>query len=145
MEKWLPIREFPSFEVSNKGKVRQGERLLTPYPHTGGYLAVEFKIPHKGQKVRRRRVIHRMVLSAFLSPCPEGHQATHKDGNNENNEVENLAWVPRRELRGKLTSESVYEIRLALEEGESQSSISNRYGVTRAAIGHISTGRTWRD
>ena len=36
--------------------------------------------------------IHRLVLMAFVGPCPEGMECCHKDGNPENNRLDNLRW-----------------------------------------------------
>lgn len=43
--------------------------------------------------VRGRNVLaHRLVLEAFVGPCPEGMQACHNDGDRMNTRVGNLRW-----------------------------------------------------
>lgn len=37
-------------------------------------------------------LVHRLVLEAFVGPCPKGRQGCHDDGNPDNNEVTNLCW-----------------------------------------------------
>jgi len=59
---------------------------------------------HKGGvyiRIKRRRrtyepSVGRLVLAAFVGPCPAGHRAAHLDGNPLNNRLANLAWKPRR-------------------------------------------------
>lgn len=36
--------------------------------------------------------MHRLVLSAFVGPAPEGMEALHRDGSRANNRIANLAW-----------------------------------------------------
>lgn len=36
--------------------------------------------------------VHRLVLKAFVGPCPKGQWAAHNDGNTENNSLTNLRW-----------------------------------------------------
>lgn len=43
----------------------------------------------------------------------------------------------------KLTREEVVEIKAALEEGESQYEVAERYDVSRSCIGKIDRGETW--
>lgn len=35
---------------------------------------------------------HRLVLQAFVGPCPEGMEACHNNGNPADNRLENLRW-----------------------------------------------------
>ena len=46
----------------------------------------------------------------------------------------------------RLTSDQVAEVRELLSDGiYSQSEIAVKFGVSKAAIGHINTGRMWRE
>lgn len=38
------------------------------------------------------RLVHQLVLEAFIGPRPAGMMACHNDGNPANNRVENLRW-----------------------------------------------------
>ena len=51
-----------------------------------GYLMVEIK----GGK---ECLVHRIIAKAFISNIPQGMEINHKDGNKENNRVENLEIV----------------------------------------------------
>jgi hypothetical protein len=41
---------------------------------------------------RKARYVHHLVLEAFVSPCPDGMEARHLDGNPYNPDRDNLAW-----------------------------------------------------
>lgn len=38
------------------------------------------------------RLVHRLVLEAFVGPCPEGMEGCHGDGDPTNNSLGNLRW-----------------------------------------------------
>lgn len=60
-------------------------RRLRPYLGRKGYLSVELGT--------RKMKVHRLVLEAFVGPCPEGKQACHwPDPDKENNRLDNLRW-----------------------------------------------------
>lgn len=37
-------------------------------------------------------LVHRLVLTAFVGPCPEGMEGCHEDGDPSNNRATNLRW-----------------------------------------------------
>lgn len=104
-EEWRDIEEFPGYQVSNLGNVRALNRVV--YCKSGQYRHLEAKPValiknaynfylyanfHKNGKAYTRSV-HRLVASAFI-PNPENkREVNHKDGNKENNAVDNLEWV----------------------------------------------------
>jgi hypothetical protein len=42
---------------------------------------------------QRQRQVHRLILEAFIGPCPPGMECCHWDGNPANNRPENLRWA----------------------------------------------------
>jgi hypothetical protein len=105
-EQWKPIPGFEGvYEVSDLGNVRslartnaQGKRykgkLLTPatVPRTGIRQVVLFK-----DGARHSSTIHKLVLTAFVGPAPEGQEVVHIDGNASNNALTNIKWGFRSE------------------------------------------------
>lgn len=101
MEIWKEIDGFPLYEVSNLGRVRswrtysgrstaKSPRMLKLSPFQGKkYLRVG--VTNSYGKVIHKRV-HRLVLEAFIGPCPEGMEGCHNDGDPTNNKLENLRW-----------------------------------------------------
>lgn len=101
-EEWRSIAGYSGYEVSSLGRVRSlarldaagnrmKERLLAPRLHTGGYLRVQLSSAGKS----RDFFIHRLVLQAFVGPCPPNQEGCHNDGNRQNNEATNLRWDTR--------------------------------------------------
>ena len=85
--RFRPIQ--PGYFVSDDGSVwsafRGRWRRLKPHPQSRGHCTVDL-----GK--RNTRFVHRLVLEAFVGPCPDGMECRHLDGNPGNNRLENLAW-----------------------------------------------------
>lgn len=46
--------------------------------------------------------VHRLVLEAFVGPCPEGMECRHLNGKQRDNRLENLSWgTPERNNQDK--------------------------------------------
>ena len=108
-EKWRPVFEYESwYSVANLGRVRSEAKIL-PVERRGK----SFHVPRKARilepcLVRRyahvklcqrgsikQRSVHRLVLEAFVGPCPDGMETNHRDGVKTNNRLENLEYVTR--------------------------------------------------
>ncbi len=134
-------------------------RQLTPVKIGKGYLAINLS---KEERNRTLRYIHRLVLTAFVGPCPEGMQCCHNDGNRINNRLENLRWDTRKNNeadkvahgtlakgeghgQAKLTAEQVIAIRTAYTIGGiTKSELGARYGVSRSLIRFIVRREIWQ-
>lgn len=101
MEVWREIEGFEGiYDVSNHGRVRRHYgawnnkpyvKVLKPWPKgPKGHLAVGLALG-RGRE-RSVRLVHRLVLAAFVGSCPDGMEVRHLDGNPGNNTVENLAY-----------------------------------------------------
>ena len=102
-EIWKPINKFYGFAVSNKGNIKSLERdilyengkiihrkekFLSQHTINSGYKIVDFTI----NGIHKRKLVHILVAEAFI-PNPNNYkQVNHKDGNKNNNCVENLEW-----------------------------------------------------
>lgn len=126
------------------GKRRFGEwKLLKPSPQYRGHMAV-----YLGRKDCRH--VHRLVLEAFVGPCPEGMECRHLDGNPGNNVLSNLAWGTRKEnildriqhdtSGQKLDSKDVARIRLLRESGVPASVLARVFDVSDIHIRQIARG-----
>ena len=92
-EVWKTIEDFPSYEVSNLGRVRNKKtsKLLTLIPDKDGYLRVHL---NNDKNVKR---VHRLVAQAFIPNKTNKDQVNHKDGDKTNNAVDNLEWCTSKE------------------------------------------------
>lgn len=113
-ERWAPIPDWDGlYEVSDLGRVRSlprvvptrtrwhsrlverrvGGGILRATPDTHGYARVF--LTYRGQ--RRQLAVHRLVLEAFVGPCPPDMEGCHGPGGQADNRLVNLRWDTRRE------------------------------------------------
>lgn len=181
MEKWKDIKGYEgSYQVSNMGRVRSVDRIR--YASNGKTMCKFFvkgqilKPSHTGKKTRnndgylavnllqKTKRVHRLVAEAFI-PNPDNFPVVnHKDGNTENNKVENLEWCtneynqkhaithglkPQGEevINHKLSQREVDEIRRIYKKGArgfGAKSLAKKYGVSDTTIRNILKGKKWR-
>lgn len=102
-ETWLPVVGFEGrYEVSDLGRVRSLDRkvlnngtpvvikgvVLRPSADSKGRLQVRPMREGRGALT----FVHRIVLEAFVGPCPEGMVCCHWDDDPTNNALANLRW-----------------------------------------------------
>ena len=171
-ELWLPVFGYEGlYEVSDYGRVKSlarvvpharwgeqriFERLLKPGRDKDGYLQVG--LYKEGQK--KKCQVHRLVLEAFVEPCPEGEECRHLNGVRDDNRLENLAWGTPKEnkadqvLHGtkakgerhgsaKLTETDVVQIHNLIALGLTQTKIAKQFGVDQTLISLIHHGKNW--
>ena len=129
---------------------------LKPIPRGKGYLTVNLG----GGPRKIARLIHQLVLEAFVGPRPPGLVCCHADGDRTDNRLQNLRWdsylansedmlrhgtrLMGSRANAKLTEEQVAEIRRLRADGESFSDLAGRFGVTYVNILAVVYRRTWR-
>lgn len=104
-EIWKDIDGYEQlYQVSNLGRVRSLERLVTTNKGNGGFKKIKSKIREpqnrNGYKVvalfrdgkRTSFYIHRLVAESFILNHSNFPMVNHKDEKRENNTVENLEW-----------------------------------------------------
>lgn len=129
-------------------------KILRPWISMAGYEIVSLR--HRGHTFKE--FVHRLVLLAFVGPCPMDQEARHLDGNQRNNRLSNLAWgtrqentddrmrhgtVPKSERHWncKLTDEQVREIRELVQQGYTQTNIAAQFGISQNHVSDIHNGR----
>lgn len=100
MEQFKPIPGYGGrFEVSNLGTVRTqpytdraGARrrghTITPRVAASGHHMVRLWDGERNFTTGA----HRLLLTAWVGPCPEGYEACHKNGIPDDNRPDNLYW-----------------------------------------------------
>jgi len=104
MERWLPVVGYEGiYEVSDRGRVRSLARI-TSGRRVRPRVLKERPLPNGRPRVNLSlygKVVdaypYRLVLEAFVGPCPEGMEALHWDDDPNNNTVDNLRWGTRTE------------------------------------------------
>ena len=121
------------------------QHLVTKLSNDGGYKNV---------------FVHRLVLEAFVGPCPEGMEGCHENGDGTDNRLTNLRWdthkanhadsvrhgrVRRGELApsAKLTAYDVLAIRSDCENGVTHRDIARTYGISVAHVSRIRNAKEW--
>ena len=90
-EEWVTIEEFPKYEVSKDGRVRNKETGHIKSPSRGG-LGYPVVSLWKDDK-QYLRTIHILLGRTFIPNPDNKPQINHIDGNKENYNLENLEWV----------------------------------------------------
>jgi transposase-like protein len=166
MEVFKPIPGHDGHEVSDQGTVRSLDRIierngkparlcgrvLSLRRHTQGYRAVSLGYG-------KQATVHSLVMLAFEGPRPHGAWINHINGDKTDNRLINLEYCTPKQNQehavhtglapippggDQLTTEQVQEIDAALKSGVSTVALARKYGVTRAMISHIRTGRAWQ-
>lgn len=74
-EQWAVIAEFPTYEVSNLGRVRRGGRVKTLRTDHNGYTSAV--LWH--DSVSHTRLLGPLVAIAFIGPRPDGASAMARE------------------------------------------------------------------
>jgi hypothetical protein len=161
-ERWRAVPEYEGlYEISDFGRVRSLGRnacMLKLMLDKNGYLRV-----YLSDYPRRKLAgVHRLVLLAFVGPCPAGMATRHfPDRTRTNNRLSNLSWATHttnmrdrnvhgthlkgeRHYQAKLTHAMVRRIR-AIKRWPIGllAELAEKYGVTIRTIQHIKRRETW--
>lgn len=161
------------YQVSNFGnarsldikiKVKNGFRTYKGKPlvlstNSNGYLGVSLSI----KNCRRNAYIHRLVAETFLPNPLNKKCVNHKDGNKQNNNIDNLEWNTYKEnqnhaydnnlwdLNGencrlaKLTNKKVLQIRKLSFAGElTNKEIAKKFNIYHSTVYKIHKRETWK-
>lgn len=163
---WEAAKGFEGYYlISPNGEVysvRSGRQLKPFTSRDDGYVQIELNLNGAATK----HLIHRMVAEAYI-PNPDNLPCVnHKDGNKQNNCVENLEWVSygdnmkhasehgllktkgENNPASKLTEEDVRFIKKVYRKGDREfgtAALGRKFGVDHKAIYSIINGKTWRE
>ena len=106
--KSLEFIGYSDYKVGDDGSVwsrgRQGSNtgeggwscLKPGRIHGKGHAYVMLR--RRGEKSQKQFLVHRLVLFAFVGPCPKGMECRHfPDRDPTNNKLENLSWGTRKQ------------------------------------------------
>lgn len=157
------------YEVSYNGEVRSVDRrtqrgnqtvflrgqYLKQYTNSHGYKNVKLARPGETWSTR----VHRLVLEAFVGPCPDGMECRHLNNNPSDNRLENLAWGTKvengvdrsknglnkgeRQNTAKLTAFQVFMLRERPKYRGIIRDIAAEFGITTDQASRIRSGKQW--
>ena len=165
VETWKDIKgQEGRYLISNIGRVKtfvqacksNKDGILKNGIDTGGYFIIKLYREGKGTTTK----IHRLVAETFIENPNNLPQVNHKDGNKQNNNVENLEWCTALEnakhswdtglskkyfgeqtSQAKFTEKQILEIRSKYKKGngielaaEYNMSATNIYDIIRRRI-----------
>jgi hypothetical protein len=154
-ERWRRIPGAETHEVSSSGRVRNWltGKHLSLGRHKDGYA--------KARIGGRDFLVRRLVLEAFVGPCPIGLECRHLNGDPADNRLHNLTWGTRNQnaqdmhRHGTATTGSkngnsrllewqVHEIRARYATGwHTQRGLARAFGVSQRTIWNIVNEEQW--
>jgi hypothetical protein len=181
---WRPCVGLPGYEVSCDGRVRSVPRVraynvagkrpfnitvrgveITPKVKADNGRPVALIVTPRFGKRRLLRYVHRLVLEAFVGPCPAGMECCHNDGDFRNNRVENLRWDTRagnvrdaikhgtlrppaikrgaEHPQARFSEDDVREMRRLFATGISQGRIARSFSTYQSVVHGIVSGKSW--
>lgn len=175
-EQWKDIQGYEGlYQVSNMGKIKAlrrrvdtgkchrewGEHFLSYGVDDSGYFRTNLAKDGANKTVK----VHRLVAEAFIPNPDNKPTVNHKDGNKQNNSVENLEWATMSEqlhhahkvgLKStageknpmhKLSKEDVEWIRnnyIPRHKEYGAVALARKFNVHRKTISRINVGSYWK-
>jgi hypothetical protein len=161
---WLPIKDYPDYEVSDDGQVRSLKfgkiKILSP-------RCIGAKRAYRYISLYRfgfgyNFYVHVLVLEQFNGTAPfKDMEVNHINCIKHDNRLSNLEWVtsagnkkhavenglyPVRDQCSwaKVTERDVILMRRLRKDGLSQQAIANQFNVSRRHVGRILDGTRWK-
>jgi len=173
-ERWLPIPGVVGYDVSDFGNVRSylrkgnyrekvgpAPRLLKIRVREQGQRRAAVSLPGPEGRYGNRSV-HRLVMAAFVGPCPPGMEVAHLNGDATDNRLVNLIYATHvvneshkrghgtvasgeRNGHAKLQGWQVAEMKYLAERGIPQARIAALFDIPRTVVSDVITGKSWSE
>ncbi len=166
-ENWLPVVGYEElYLVSDLGRVKSLDRINSLGRSYKGKVLSHIVGPHGYHTInvcrngeQKPKLVHRLVLAAFVGPAPVGHQCCHKNDIKADNALANLRWdtpasnsadalrngkkyVGEAHLGAKLCNVDIHLIR-GLATSVTQRQIADWFGVHKNTIYKIVNRKSW--
>lgn len=167
-EVWKPVLGYDGiYSVSSEGIVRSEERRCQQRrwgKHSRRVPAKTLSQSTNRKGYRRVKLgdrtvcVHRLVLEAFVGPCPDGSQTRHLNGNASDNRPCNLAWGSSadnsadRDFHGttsrggahRWTKLDAHKVRMIRRIACRTAELAGRFGVCKQTILDVRARKSWR-
>lgn len=161
---------WPGYRVGSDGSIWSRRSINGRGPLKDEWRLMKQSVGKRGRKVvslccdgRRALVhVHKLVLLAFVGPCPPGMECRHfPDPDPTNNTLSNLQWGTRKQNaedsvaqgiqvrgelchRSKLTADQVKEVRAKFAAGgRTKASLAREYNIAATNITRIIERKVW--
>lgn len=139
MEDWRSIDEFPDYQVSSEGRVRNVRtgRVLTPSWVQGCKV-----VPIRRENRPKNHYVHRLVAMAFIRPDIEGLQVKFVNGDKNDCSTRNLRVTDFRAPKPRATGRKI----LVVETGDIYNSVqqcADAINGRREGIYSVLSDRAW--
>lgn len=101
-EQWKDIQEYPEYQVSTLGRVRNTKKQGIRIPDINSKGYARLRLVREGKIIRK--FVHRLVAEAFIENPDGKEMVDHINGDRKDNRLCNLRWTTRSEnmLNGKV-------------------------------------------
>ena len=115
---WKQIKN-ENYSINEEGKIRNDKtnKILKPRLNKkNGYYYVDLWKNNKGKKY----TIHRLLAEAFISNPESKPTIDHKDGNRQNNNLNNLRWATYSEQNSRFNTIGIRseKVKITKQNGE---------------------------
>lgn len=150
---------YPKGRLTRERPVIKGDWVLRRQTqHKAGHMMVSLSFAGK----RGSYYVHRLILEAFVGPCPEGMECRHLNGIPNDNRLENLEWSTyqinqmdrakhgtsnrgERCASSRLTKDQVIKIRKKYAAGKiTYRELAEIYEVSQSTVYELITRQTWK-
>lgn len=146
------------YSIKKDGRIK----ILKQTTDKAGYKYVNLRVKQDGKTHDVKLLVHRLVAMAFIATIPNKLEVNHKNGDKNNNQVNNLEWVDHSENmihayendlnhKGENNSQSVYSneqihhvCKMLEENKNTKTEISIKTGVAIFTIDSILRNKKWK-
>lgn len=157
IEEWRDIKGTNGlYQISDHGRVKSFKQKKPRIMKPSGIRYKQIVMNVDKKLIHKR--INRLVLEAFVGPCPEGYEAAHLNCIRTDNRIENLKWCSRVENRSherkynngklflgkKLGYDNAVKIRRLRADGYKYHQLAEMFGVNTNTIIDAVKGNTYK-
>jgi hypothetical protein len=164
-EIWKDIDGYKGiYQVSNFGNVKNKSMVLSLRTNRGYKYITLYKDGKTTSKA-----VHRLVAISFIPNKKNKSEVNHKDGDKQNNRIDNLEWCTPSEnskhayatglkkpikangelnINAKLSKKEVFEIRNRYVKGckvNGTTAIAKDYGISKSQVCRIVSNKMWKE